>query len=110
MCVVYCIFCFKQKAAYEVRISDWSSDVCSSELFYLEKRWRATQTPKNTEKNTLGRIIKARRVAQGLFLFAVRVVTGFTALAHFAECNPEGIEIASKIGRASCRASVWKYV
>src|SRR3546814_8523425 len=27
------IFCFfKQKTAYEVRISDWSSDVCSSDL------------------------------------------------------------------------------
>src|SRR3546814_7846122 len=26
------VFCFKQKAAYEVRISDWSSDVCSSDL------------------------------------------------------------------------------
>src|SRR3546814_10862447 len=26
-------FCFKQKTAYEVRISDWSSDVCSSDLF-----------------------------------------------------------------------------
>src|SRR3546814_4657455 len=26
------IFFFKQKTAYEVRISDWSSDVCSSDL------------------------------------------------------------------------------
>src|SRR3546814_10946903 len=26
-------FFFKQKTAYEVRISDWSSDVCSSDLF-----------------------------------------------------------------------------
>src|SRR3546814_3498405 len=26
------IFFFKQKAAYEMRISDWSSDVCSSDL------------------------------------------------------------------------------
>src|SRR3546814_10575398 len=26
-----CIFFFKQKTAYEMRISDWSSDVCSSE-------------------------------------------------------------------------------
>src|SRR3546814_1897146 len=26
------IFCFKQKTAYELRISDWSSDVCSSDL------------------------------------------------------------------------------
>src|SRR3546814_3359271 len=26
---------FKQKTAYEMRISDWSSDVCSSDLFYF---------------------------------------------------------------------------
>src|SRR3546814_2616934 len=28
----YCFF-FKQKTAYEMRISDWSSDVCSSDLY-----------------------------------------------------------------------------
>src|SRR3546814_16201740 len=28
----YLIFFFKQKTAYEMRISDWSSDVCSSDL------------------------------------------------------------------------------
>src|SRR3546814_12158732 len=27
-----CVFFFKQKTAYELRISDWSSDVCSSDL------------------------------------------------------------------------------
>src|SRR3546814_9233731 len=41
MCVVtmlvlvlfcYLFFFFKQKTAYEMRISDWSSDVCSSDL------------------------------------------------------------------------------
>src|SRR3546814_7916315 len=31
--VVYFFFFFKQKTAYEMRISDWSSDVCSSDLF-----------------------------------------------------------------------------
>src|SRR3546814_3826634 len=32
-------FFFKQKTAYEMRISDWSSDVCSSDLLdILEKR------------------------------------------------------------------------
>src|SRR3546814_4899656 len=30
--LVYCFFFFKQKTAYEMRISDWSSDVCSSDL------------------------------------------------------------------------------
>src|SRR3546814_9403461 len=28
----YIMFFFKQKTAYEMRISDWSSDVCSSDL------------------------------------------------------------------------------
>src|SRR3546814_15239784 len=33
MYVCYSLFfCFKQKTAYEMRISDWSSDVCSSDL------------------------------------------------------------------------------
>src|SRR3546814_2207717 len=32
--VYFCFFFFfKQKTAYEMRISDWSSDVCSSDLF-----------------------------------------------------------------------------
>src|SRR3546814_1260482 len=30
--VLYFVFFFKQKTAYEMRISDWSSDVCSSDL------------------------------------------------------------------------------
>src|SRR3546814_7653099 len=33
MCFVICVcFFFKHKTAYERRISDWSSDVCSSDL------------------------------------------------------------------------------
>src|SRR3546814_5948340 len=32
----YYIFFFKQKTAYELRISDWSSDVCSSDLHGLK--------------------------------------------------------------------------
>src|SRR3546814_6710484 len=30
--LVFLFFFFKQKTAYEMRISDWSSDVCSSDL------------------------------------------------------------------------------
>src|SRR3546814_2461750 len=30
--IVFSFFFFKQKTAYEMRISDWSSDVCSSDL------------------------------------------------------------------------------
>src|SRR3546814_5855738 len=40
-----CFFFFKQKTAYEMRISDWSSDVCSSDLYnssfpQIQKRFR----------------------------------------------------------------------
>src|SRR3546814_14133532 len=31
------IFVFKQKTAYDMRISDWSSDVCSSDLYARER-------------------------------------------------------------------------
>src|SRR3546814_3969546 len=32
-------FFFKQKTAYEMRISDWSSDVCSSDLLLVCAEW-----------------------------------------------------------------------
>src|SRR3546814_8549668 len=32
ICMMVSVFFFKQKTAYEMRISDWSSDVCSSDL------------------------------------------------------------------------------
>src|SRR3546814_5188960 len=44
MCYGYSIcrfFFFKQKTAYEMRISDWSSDVCSSDLHSLRDFRRA---------------------------------------------------------------------
>src|SRR3546814_9624753 len=34
------VFFFKQKTAYEMRISDWSSDVCSSDLVYAQRKQR----------------------------------------------------------------------
>src|SRR3546814_2434940 len=33
--VLCCFFFFKQKTAYEMRIRDWSSDVCSSDLIHM---------------------------------------------------------------------------
>src|SRR3546814_7725373 len=34
----FVVFFCKQKTAYEMRISDWSSDVCSSDLEFLQPR------------------------------------------------------------------------
>src|SRR3546814_3936070 len=48
-------FFFKQKTAYEMRISDWSSDVCSSDLGYSDPEVKAIaagfQVP-GTDPNT----------------------------------------------------------
>src|SRR3546814_1889995 len=56
-CYVFCFF--KQKTAYEMRISDWSSDVCSSDLSGLiamtEARKRAFGV---TYMSALGQIAK----------------------------------------------------
>src|SRR3546814_1411601 len=37
--VLFVVFFFKQKSAYEMRISDWSSDVCSSDLNMDSLKW-----------------------------------------------------------------------
>src|SRR3546814_8381051 len=57
-CVIYevlwwFVFFFKQKTAYEMRISDWSSDVCSSDLARLgftDKYWLAAIVPARGER------------------------------------------------------------
>src|SRR3546814_2813665 len=54
LCRIYLVcffFFFKQKTAYEMRISDWSSDVCSSDLGTSER----SGTPLMTSE-TLSRI------------------------------------------------------
>src|SRR3546814_919255 len=49
ICVLCFVFFFKQKTAYEMRISDWSSDVCSSDLngwnIVISRPWSRTMLP-----------------------------------------------------------------
>src|SRR3546814_4446425 len=56
----YCSFCFfKQKTAYEMRISDWSSDVCSSDL--RSARRPGELTPATTSREAfLPRLVPGR--------------------------------------------------
>src|SRR3546814_5222084 len=52
-------FFFKQKPAYEMRISDWSSDVCSSDLHvFLWCRDRRIYGPSRKE---LERVVRSQR-------------------------------------------------
>src|SRR3546814_2117748 len=68
----FCFFFFKQKTAYEMRISDWSSDVCSSDLRYfsgsrelLAKDWASRPFHRKIAEN-LARLIRSeeRRVGK----------------------------------------------
>src|SRR3546814_5583069 len=54
------VFFFKQKTAYEMRISDWSSDVCSSDLVIIlgdNIAW-ATHSVANRHKTNFCHLIK----------------------------------------------------
>src|SRR3546814_5194498 len=56
--IVLVFFLFKQKTAYEMRISDWSSDVCSSDLRGTDSFAAAEQVsmlPKDRPAETVGR-------------------------------------------------------
>src|SRR3546814_6637936 len=52
MSVLDVFFFFKQKTAYDMRISDWSSDVCSSDLM-------ETVDPTNKNQNQFMRVDKS---------------------------------------------------
>src|SRR3546814_6918717 len=52
MCCVSVFFFFKQKTAYDMRISDWSSDVCSSDLtsaFLIDQAEEASDSEQEVE-------------------------------------------------------------
>src|SRR3546814_9860362 len=51
--VVFCFFFFKQKTAYEMRISDWSSDVCSSDLLFNDYDTFLPENPSGTSDRKL---------------------------------------------------------
>src|SRR3546814_2364745 len=87
--VFYCgfiFFFFKQKTAYEMRISDWSSDVCSSDLLSLLL----------THGSHAGA------------LYVVGIVLGVLMLAPLPLLVDSAADWA--IGRASCRERVCQYV
>src|SRR3546814_8538934 len=80
-CICSSFFFFKQKTAYEMRISDWSSDVCSSDLVVMPE---------------LGLVLPGMVIAAGD--------------SHSTTYGAFGVVGFGKIGRASCRERVCQYV
>src|SRR3546814_3704487 len=54
------VFFFKQKTAYEMRISDWSSDVCSSDLRNKERIEVTYKPPKSATLIGVGDVMIAK--------------------------------------------------
>src|SRR3546814_7553381 len=104
-CSVFC-FC-KQKTAYEMRISDWSSDVCSSDLLIWLMFAINLLGPKPVAK------FQSLCVALGLAPVALVLVFGWSSFdrgLYEAAWNVTGDSDAKEIGRASCRERVCQYV
>src|SRR3546814_10769089 len=91
--VFFVVFFFKQKTAYEMRISDWSSDVCSSDLYYINPSvvpYDVCEIIMNL--NTFNEMPPD---LQEVMLSASRV---------------QNLDLSAQIGRASCRERVCQYV
>src|SRR3546814_15548122 len=118
------IFFFKQKTAYEMRISDWSSDVCSSDLLSSTDP-NLQNIPIRTE---VGRQIRdAFIAAPGHVLMAadysqieLRLAAHMADVPELKEAFAQGQDIhaataielfgeVNQIGRASCGERVCQY-
>src|SRR3546814_13520369 len=95
--MLFIFFC-KQKPAYEMRISDWSSDVCSSDLM-----GREVGLPIGALASRTGTKVNTIRFYEDIRLLppAARTASGRRSY------GPEDVRrlafIRSEIGRASCR-------
>src|SRR3546814_7059064 len=100
----YFLFCFffffKQKTAYEMRISDWSSDVCSSDLSLhehdqAERELAETRAMLGDPELREMAVDDMRRLEQRLLDL---------------DAELQLLMLPKEIGRASCRERVCQYV
>src|SRR3546814_10594914 len=94
------LFFFKQKTAYEMRISDWSSDVCSSDLHLPDGGAEVRQVDQDDPLADL----------------VVAVVVGLRQRRRLLDREGQVLlercllVLVHEIGRASCRERVCQYV
>src|SRR3546814_4380424 len=105
--LLFFFFC-KQNTAYEMRISDWSSDVCSSDLVDTQRPNVGVAVPELHDAATalVGICVGAASTLFGIggpmLSVPLLVAAGVPMLPALA--------VAQEIGRASCRERVCQYV
>src|SRR3546814_7682082 len=104
-----------------MRISDWSSDVCSSDLILLGLRWLPKRIAGYVPEGWRQRFRRRRDI-----VIALAVGIGVASLAYAAMMHPVadsisrfllerayveggGHNVVNEIGRASCRERVCRY-
>src|SRR3546814_10616548 len=95
-------FFFKQKTAYEMRISDWSSDVCSSDLLLASDRFQAgcklkSEKPAKCKAN--------RALAMTINILSLDFHVGAMAQHALDHGGDLGGRAALELGIDACRAS-----
>src|SRR3546814_6744713 len=104
-------FFFKQKTAYEMRISDWSSDVCSSDLthpditrFFMTVK-EAVQLILQSSADALANDAQRGNIYVLDMGKPVRILDMARQMIMLSGLEPE-----VEIGRTSCRERVCQYV
>src|SRR3546814_18512135 len=91
-------FFFKQKTAYEMRISDWSSDVCSSDLNVAD-RYGVSRIDQDAfalrSQHRADHAIKSGRFASEIVAVAGSIVNGGEAQSFITDEQPRATSEAA---------------
>src|SRR3546814_15189045 len=110
--IIRCLFFFfKQKSAYEMRISDWSSDVCSSDLSAGLAVWRRCRRHGGEPVAADRALRRQRKAGRTDRASDAKQPSACGAERGFARDDPVSwTRQPCQIGRASCRESGCQYV
>src|SRR3546814_2678282 len=100
-------FFFKQKTAYYMRISDWSSDVCSSDLAYITNQGSNDVSVIDVKTDKVIATIPVGKSPVGIAI-APKFSRAFVSNVDGRSISV--IDTSSQIGRASRRERVCKCV
>src|SRR3546814_9683070 len=104
-------FFFKQKTAYDMRISDWSSDVCSSDLLGLDRLGIGDRVDLAFDVGDVAILEAAQYMTDRIDLADMGEELVAEALTLRGTAHQAGdIDDGQQSGRASCRERVCQFV